>query len=188
MLVNVTKSYLDIARSITNTKIETKDESVEIDEALFGLMSCNYIYSYSALLSFCSAQLHQFWNRPNSTLQAKYPKCSTFDELMSSELRAVKEALKVLVSELNLEPLHTSEPKLWQNLTEFLKNYRDFFLHPSPDKFHDYVESAGAKSWGLASSTVEGILRYIFQNSSGKVPNWVTKSELECDGFRLVDI
>ncbi|MEP4545584.1 MAG: hypothetical protein ABJ000_05335 [Saccharospirillum sp.] len=188
VLVNVTKSYLDIARSVTRTKIGTKDESVEIDEALFGLMSCNYVYSYSALLSFCSAQLYILWDAEHSTLKARYSKFESFEKLMSSELRSVKTALKVLIEELNLKPLHSEEPKLWQNLTELLKNYRDFFLHPNPEKFHEHVESAGNKSWGLASSTVEGILSYIFLNTSGNVPSWVFKSELECDGFRLVDI
>lgn len=107
---------------------------------------------------------------------------------MSSNLRSVKDALKALLEALGLEPLHKAKPKLWQNLNEFIKNYRDFFVHPNPDKFHEYMSSASDKSWGFASETVEGILGYIFFAKTGSVPSWVRNSELTCLGFQLVDI
>ncbi len=187
MKTNVAKAYLDLARSVIDTKIGAK-EHMDRDDVIFALMSCTYVYSYSALISFCSGQLYLLWVKENSALKEKYPHCETFEQLMSSNLKDVKSALKELALQQGLKPIHEAEPKLWQHLNEFLKNYRDFFLHPNPEHFENFVGKAGNAQWQLPSKTAEGLLAYIYQGSNGKVPKWVTNSSLKAHGFEIQSI
>ena len=184
MSTNVSKSYLDLARSVIETQIGAK-EGESIEDAIFGLMSCTYVYSYSALLSFCSGQLYLLWEQPDSELRKKHSQCASFEELMAGPLKSIKAALKELIALKGLEPLHEEEPKLWQNLNEIIKHYRDFFLHPNPELFEEYVGKVGNEQWQLASTTVSGILAYVFKNTSGSVPRWVSESGLKAHGFKV---
>jgi hypothetical protein len=187
MNTNVTKSYLDLARAVIKTKIDS-NEGESIDDAIFALMSCTYVYSYSALLSFCSSQLHALWVSENSDLRDKYKDIKSFERLMATSLKDVKSAIKELVLQKGLKPIHDVEPKLWQNLNEFVKHYRDFFLHPNPDLFEEYVGKAGNAQWQLASSTACGILCYVYAGCNGSVPNWVFESGLVSHGFSVKSV
>lgn len=187
MSTNVTKSYLDLARSVIDTRIGSK-EGDPVDDAIFALMSCTYVYSYSALLSFCSAQLFLLWEKENSLLRAKYSDMKSFEQLMATSLKDVKSAIKEVVALKGLKPIHEAEPKLWQNLNEFVKHYRDFFLHPNPVLFEKYVGKAGNAQWQLASKTVSGILEYVYAGCNGNVPKWVGEPGLVSHGFEVRNV
>jgi hypothetical protein len=187
MSTNVTKSYLDLARSVIETEIKAK-EGASTEDAIFCLMSCTYVYSYSALLSFCSAQLYILWQSDDSLLKKKYPSANSFEQLMAGPLKSIKCAIKEVIEQKGIQPLHEAEPKLWQNLNEFIKHYRDFFLHPNPERFEEYVGKAGNAQWQLASKTVSGILAYIFNSTNGTVPSWVNESGLRARGFEVTNI
>lgn len=187
MRTNVTKSYLDLARSVIETKIGAT-EGASTEDAIFGLMSCTYVYSYSALLSFCSAQLYILWQADDSLLKKKYPGVNSFEQLMAGPLKSMKCAIKEVIEQKGIQPLHEAEPKLWQNLNELVKYYRDFFLHPNPELFEEYVGKAGNAQWQLASKTVSGILAYIFTSTNGTVPNWVNETGLKAHGFEVKNI
>ena len=184
MSTNVTKSYLDLARSVIDTQIGAK-EGVSRDDAIFALMSCTYVYSYSALLSFCSAQLYLLWQNDDSGLKEKFSRCQSFEQLMATELKDLKSALKEVVLQKGLEPIFKAEPKLWQHLNEFVKNYRDFFLHPNPELFESFVGKSGNAQWQLASKTVSGLLSYVYLGCNGSVPRWVNNSGLVAHGFEI---
>lgn len=187
MIVDVTKSYLDLARSVIETQIRAKD-GASIDDAIFALMSCTYVYSYSALLSFCSVQLHILWLKEGSELRAKYPNAKSFEQLMASTLKDVKAAFNELVLQKGLDPIHVVEPQLWQHLNEFVKNYRDFFLHPNPALFNEYIDKVGSTQWKLPSSAVAGLLAYVFKGCIGSVPGWVHHAGLKSIGFEVENI
>ncbi len=107
---------------------------------------------------------------------------------MAGPLKEIKNALKELSLQYNLEPIHTARPKLWRHLNELLKNYRDFFLHPNPDHFQKYVGETGNAQWCFASDTASGILEYIYEGCRGEAPKWVNTSGLQSLGFKVVDI
>jgi hypothetical protein len=181
MRVNVTKSYLDVARSVIDTQLHGEDA----DDAVFGLMSCTYIYSYLALVSFSSGQLHTIWNEEPNRLKSKYSECESFEALMAGPLRDVKSALKELAEQRGIEPLHKACPQVWQQLNQFLKRHRDFFIHPNPENFSDMVEASGNLQWDYASSTASGIIGYFFDACIGKAPEWVGESYLTSKGFEI---
>ena len=181
MKVNVTKSHLDLARAVIDTRLHGADA----DDAIFGLMNCTYVNSFQALVSFGSGQLHSIWNDGAGQLQEKYPGCKTFEELMAGPLRDIKSALKELAELKGIEPLHSACPKLWQQLNEFLKRHRDFFLHPNPDKFSDMVEESGNLEWNFASKTASGIIGHLFDACGSEVPKWINESGLASKGFEI---
>jgi hypothetical protein len=187
MSTNVTKSYLDLARAVIDTQVGSKENACR-DDAIFALMSCTYVYSYSALLSFCSAQLYQIWAQESSELRERHPNCESFEQLMAGPLKEIKCAIKELSLLKGISPIHKSDPKLWQNLNEFLKNYRDFFLHPNPELFESFVGKVGNAQWQLPSRTASGILAYIFKEENGSIPHWVTNSGLKAHGFEITSL
>ena len=176
-----------MARSVIDTEIGAKAEASR-DDAIIGILSCTYIYSYHSLISFCSAQLYLLWSQQNSELKEKYKGINTFEELMAGQLRDIKSALKELTSQKRIVPLHKAKPKLWQRLNELVKNYRDFFIHPNPEKFDSFVGKNGKAQWGLASETASGILEYIYQEAYGNVPKWVNSNSLKIHRIEVVDI
>ena len=187
MSTNISKSYLDIARAVIATKIGANANSSR-DDAVFGVLSCTYTYSYHSLVSFCSAQLYLLWSQENSELRLKYKEINTFEELMANHLRGVKSALKELTSQKGITPLHNAKPRLWQSLNEFIKNYRDFFVHPNPEKFDRFVGKDGNAKWEIASETASGILEYIYKEAYGTVPKWVSCNGLKIHGIEVVDL
>ncbi|TYK64162.1 hypothetical protein [Colwellia echini] len=187
MLTNVAKSYLDMARTVIDTQIGAK-EKIPRDDAIFGLLSCTYIYSHLSLVSFCTAQLYILWNEDNSKLKSNYPNIESFEALMAIQLKGLKPALNELVKQKNITPLHKAQPKLWQNLNEFLKKYRDFFVHPNPDDFDKFVGETGNAEWQFATNTASGILEYFYSECTGNVPKWVKIGSIKCHGFELIEI
>jgi len=187
MSVNVAKSYLDMARSVIDTDIGAK-ANASPDDIIFSILSCTYIYSYHSLISFYSAQLYLLWSQENSPLKEKHSQVTSFEELMVGPLRDIKSALKELTTQNDITPLHLAKPKLWQMLNEFVKNHRDFFIHPNPEKFDSFVGKNGNAQWKLPSETASGILEYMYQELYGHIPKWVNKSSIKIHGIEVVDI
>jgi len=188
MKVSVTKSYLDLARAVIDTKLFGKDKEDESSDAIFALMSCTYVYSYSALISFCAEHLHQIWESDENRLKSKYPQCNTFEELMAGPLKEIKSALKELSEQLGIEPLHKSRASLWRELNELLKGYRDYFVHPNPDLFQEHLENTGNLQWQFPSRVASGIISYFHESIHGRVPFWVENTSLNSRGFDIVGI
>lgn len=188
MKVYVTKAYLDMARSVISNPLHGDKESTATDDAIFSLMSCTYVFSYTALTSFCVEHLHALWAKEPSPLKVKYPNCSTFAQLMAGPLREMKVALRELSIQLEVPRLHVALPNTWRELNELLKGYRDFFVHPNPDGFHDYMEATTDTEWGFASRVAAEIIGYFYQARNLEVPPWVSTSGLRSRGFDVIDI
>lgn len=135
MRVHVTKSYLDMARSVIDTSLHGDREQTAGEDAMFSLMSCTYVFSFMALQSFCASHLNKFWDEESGNLREKYPGIESFEGLMAGPLKEVKKALGELCSQLRIEPLPKAKPQVWRELNELLKGYRDYFVHPNPESF-----------------------------------------------------
>ena len=188
MRIHVTKSYLDMARSVIDTALHGDPEQTAGEDAMFSLMSCTYVFSFMALQSFCASHLHKFWSEENGNLREKYSEVESFEALMAGPLKEVKKALRELCSQLGIEPLHKANPQAWRKLNELLKGYRDYFVHPTPESFHEHVEATGNLQWGFPSSVVAEIIGYFFEATRQPVPGWLKATGLRSKGFEVVCI
>jgi len=186
MKIHVTKSYLDMARSVIDTAVYGDKEKEIADDVLFSLMSCTYVFSFMALTSFCASHLHEFWVADSSKLKEKYNHCGNFEELMAGPLKEVKVALRELCALLEVEKLHIARPKAWRELNELLKGYRDYFIHPNPENFHEHIEATSNLEWGFPSKVVAEIISYFFEATHRQVPSWVKQSGLRSRGFDAI--
>jgi len=188
MEINVTKSYLDLARSVIDTKLYGKYVQGDSSDAIFALMSCTYVYSYTALTAFSSSHLYKIWETENNKLKVKFAEYNTFEELMAGPMREIKTALKELATQLGIEPLHKGKASLWRELNELLKGYRDYFIHPNPKMFHQHLEKTGNQQWGFPSRVAAEIIGYFHESTQGHVPYWVKNSGLKARGFEINNI
>lgn len=153
---------------------------------MFSLMSCTYVFSFMALQSFCASHLYKFWIKDNSDLREQYPEITNFEGLMAGPLKEVKKALQELCSQLRIEPLHKAKPQAWRELNELLKRYRDYFVHPNPESFHEHVEATGNIEWAFPSRVAAEIMSYFFEATRQPVPDWLTATGLRSKGFEVI--
>lgn len=76
---------------------------------------------------------------------------------MVEKFRGIKKALKQLCDELKIKKHHETSPEAWQRLNEFLKNHRDYFVHPTPEGFGSIMEKIVRKPWNFASNTAVAV-------------------------------
>ncbi len=188
MKIHVTKSYLDMARSVIDTSVHGDPKKEMGEDALFSLMSCTYVFSFMALTSFSASHLHERWVANNSKLKDKYNGCSNFEELMAGPLKEIKVALSELCTQLEIEKLHVARPNVWRELNQLLKRYRDYFIHPNPENFHEHIKATGNLEWGFPSKVVAEIISYFFEATHNQVPSWVKQSGLRSRGFEVISI
>jgi hypothetical protein len=112
----------------------------------------------------------------------------TFEELMAGPSKEIKSALKELANQLDIEPLHKSRANLWRELNELLKGYRDYFIHPNPQTFHEHVEKTGNLERQFPSRVAAGIISYFHESIHGCIPYWVESTSLKAKGFVIVGI
>ena len=185
MKINVTKAYLDMARSVIDTTVHGDKEKTDGEDALFSLMSCTYVFSYMAITSFCSKQLHNLWQKDASPLREKYNHCQEFEALMAGPLKETKVALRELSSQLKISPLHSARASVWRELNELLKGYRDYFVHPNPEKFHQHLESTGNLDWGFPARVASEIIAYFYEATGNPECSWVKQTGLRSRGFEV---
>ena len=188
MKVHVTKSYLDMARSVVDTTMYGNPEKELGEDAVFSLMSCTYVFSYMALTSFCASHFHQLWEAENCALKKKFDRCENFEQLMAGPLKTIKISLQELCAQLNIKKLHEARPKEWRELNELLKGYRDYFVHPNPENFHQHLEATGNTEWGFPTKVASEIIGYYFEATNKDIPSWVLQSGMRSKGFEVINI
>ncbi len=72
MIIHVSNSYLNMARSAIDTTQYGYTEKEMDKDAMISLVGCTNVFSNMTLASFCAAQLHKFWKLENSILKKKY--------------------------------------------------------------------------------------------------------------------
>ena len=178
MVIKVTKSYLDMARCFDGTKVcrdtdEVSEDSVSTQE--FAGVSCAYIYSYLAITAFVSEQLYVIWKKPSTNLREKYSSFENFRELMWKEFRGINRALKELARSKCITPIHEAKPKVWQELNEFLREYRDNFVHPDPESFPEFIKAISRHQLNLGPRVATEIIKYFYTATGTPVPDWLSR-------------
>jgi hypothetical protein len=185
MKFHVTRAYLDMARAVIDTPLVGDRENVDIQDALLGISGCTCVFSHMALTAFCSSHLHDMWIANPSPLRAKYADVETFEALMAGPLRELKRALRELCDQLAIPRLDTAKPDAWRRLNELLEAYRDYFVHPNPEAFHEHVEAVFGHPWGFSSQVAVEIISHYFEATGNAVPAWLNAPSLRCLGFEV---
>ena len=177
MEIMVTKSYLDMARCFDGAEVcrdskEASENSVFTQE--FAMVSCVYIYSYLAITAFVSEQLYEIWRKPNIKLREKYSSFESFKDLMWSKFRDMNRALKELARSNCITPIHEAKPKLWHELNTFLREYRNYFAHPDPERFSEVIDGIGCLQLNLGPRVATEIIRYFYTATGTPVPGWLS--------------
>lgn len=177
-----------MARAVIQTKVYGDDQKELGEDAMYSLMSCTNVYSFMALTAFVSSHLHKLWDEPNSKFKEEFSQYDSFEKLMETEFRELKKSLNELAKQSNIKPLHQAKPEAWRKLNELLKGYRDFFIHPHPEKFSEQLDATGNLPWNFASNLAEEIIEYFFVATGSKVPPWLSTPGLKSKGFEVVSI
>ena len=178
---HIAKSYLDMARAVIDTRIHRQKSNSKndvINDVIGGFMSCTYVYSYAAIVAFISGQLHRRWKLEDSRLRKNYSTYGNFNDLMRCEFGEIKDGLKELCRELGIQPHHEGTPQLWSVLNDFLKKYRDWFIHPTPEGFNESFDRIGNKEWMFASNTAVEVIGYYFDEVNCPRPDWLKKGSI----------
>lgn len=177
-------AYLEMARAHLGVPVRAPQGTSPEDRrmtntTLFALVAHGYIFSFMAINAFVSICLWDIWDRPNSPLQAKYPKAKGFKHLLKTDLRELKDSINELCAHYNLEPLHKSNPEVWNGLLQIVKATRDFMTHPTPDavEFNKIVGDAVQKhTWGKPAHIVEQTMIHFFDKQGLASPEWIKKN------------
>ena len=190
-----------MARAVIDTQLHYPRHG-STNDAVFGLVSCTYTYSYMSITAFVSGQLYDLWNSKSSALKGKYSKYdlwnskssalkgkyskyNSFAEFMVKEFREITEALKQLCDELKIKKHHETSPETWQALNVFLKNYRNYFVHPTPEDFSFIMEKIVTKPWNFASNTAVAVIGHYFDQLEKETPEWLKKGSLVIPKIRV---
>ncbi len=185
---DLAQAYLEMARAhlkvpvVSASKVNTEDVRMT-NNTYIALIAHGYIFSYMALTAFVSGTLWKAWEQPASSLRVKYPNAESFEHLLNSNLRRLKDSITELCLHLNLQPLAEADPPLWIELLQVLKKTRDFMVHPTPNpsEFHKVVSEAMERhSWGKPIEITERVMRYFFSRQPENVPSWLSKNEDFC--------
>ena len=174
---HVAKSYLDMARAVIDLKLKASSHD-SMNDAEFGLVSCTYVYSYMSITAFVSGQLFDRWNREGSNLKKGYDQYEDFEQFMRKEVPDLKSALKLLCNELKIKKHHEKSPTTWQELTKFLKDYRDYFVHPTPEDFNGVMTKIREIPRNFASNTAVSVIGHYFDELNQVRPDWLRKRSL----------
>ncbi|WP_166267121.1 hypothetical protein [Marinobacter caseinilyticus] len=175
---DVTKAYLDMAYAIIDSEISVADDlnaksSQHKNDADLARQSCAYLYSYMAITAFVSVHLFEQWEKEDSPFREWNSDFSSFERLMRIRYRELKDGLKALCDIVQVPRMHEQSPKVWQHLIEFVKDYRDFFVHPTPKKFSEVISSAKARPMRFPVDTAVEAIGYFYDKNDQQRPAWL---------------
>ena len=181
----IEQSYLEQARSCLQTEVVQIKGTTTTDPAMspnlmYALVAQTYIFSYLALLSFISIQVGILWKAQDAPLQKRFPKAKDLQHLLNSDLKEVKDAIKIICEESKIEKLHEADPILWNELINVLKPVRDFLSHPyaNSEEFNKIMDEAMTKhSWNFPSKVAEKVISYFYEKTSRPTPDWVKQNQ-----------
>lgn len=204
---HMTQCYLEMARavytkwSLPTAKQLSSDRELKtlVGQFSFLIVSLAVIYSYLAIEAWVNYYLREIWQQCRVDLGKKYPafpqkycQINEFAKLKDTELKELKERIKVLCDSYQIPRIDTTNPKLWQDFNGLLKEARNFIIHPFPDpkKFQEcmeiVLEKHGLRKW---AKIAEGIISHFFINinKNKKLPSWLTQNEFfKIEKFELV--
>ena len=184
--VNVEKAYLEMARAFTGCQIshpgigDRAGEVTPTHNTVFAFVSLGYIYSYSAVVAFATAQLSLLWADPGGTLRKQYSQRKSLDDLLRNELRETKEVIRALCRHKGIPQIQDAQPALWNQFLQVVQTARHFFIHPSPDsaRLSKVVDLTHDKRpWGYPAKVAEDIIAYLIEGMGAEVPPWVRQNQ-----------
>lgn len=200
------RSYL--YSSIRSRPIEEliNDNEFQHDKSTFilGLASISTLYSYLAIESFINYNLYELWehsrtakesidriNQENPSMNAipiyqdfynKYGKFDDFSEIRKTDLRELKERIKVLCKEFEYPQIHEVNPELWRDFTGLLESTRHFLVHPNPEEkeFHKFSQSLiqDVNLFIKYPTIAANIIAHFYHSAKAELPEYLNKNEI----------
>lgn len=181
------KAYLEMARASFSIKCIREDGKglpegfFMTNNTLFALTAQTYIFSYMALVAFVNLQLGMLWKISDSPLRKKYQKAKDLNDLLKhTKLRELKEAIKELCTQYEITHINKNNSALWNDLNQFVKETRDFMVHPKPDKimFQKIMERTLNKlNVDFPVNVVQNIISYFYYSRRLIIPKWVKTNQ-----------
>lgn len=200
------RSYLYC--SIRSRPIEEliNDEEFHHDKSTFilGLASISTLYSYLAIESFVNYNLYELWEHSrtakksideikqiNPSLDAipiyqdfynKYGKFDDFSEIRKTNLRELKERIKILCKEFRYPQIHELNPELWRDFTNLLESTRHFFVHPNPEEkeFHKFAQSIiqDVNVFIKYPTIAANLIAHFYLSAKADIPKYLSENEI----------
>jgi len=181
------QAYLEQSRAFLNANIKGNPDTTGEDHSrlpgtfLFAFVAQAYIFSFLAVQAFASEQLWLIWNQDDKPLQKKYPNASGFEHLLRSDLKELKDQLKMLAEILKIEKVHSKNPNLWDDFLRVVKVTRDMLSHPTPEpeKFNNIIGHAlTEKDWIYPSEVSKKIISHFIESTRSEKPVWLDENKL----------
>lgn len=209
----LSKIYLEIARSVVKQSLQdlyiwynqsdkSRDTQNKFLDVGYGILSISCVYSYLSIESFCNKQLFEaseYVKIVKPEIDRLRERGEKLETLYGEKFRPyepkkyfskLKEKIKDLCKYFKLKPISEQNPKLWENFNQILKDSRHFYVHskPSPEEFQKYASKIFKEHKPIEYiKTAEAILKYFYQGTKNKIPNWLEENTLfEFKGIKII--
>ena len=171
----VSQAYLEMSGAFLHSKVvpaEGQTTREMPNELYYALVANNYQNAYLAITSFLTAQITScFRSSPN--FRASFDN-QTLEKVLKLELRTLPQMLKAASRGLQIERLSDKKPKLMQEVSEFVRQYRHYLTHPEPDRFNEVMGDVLTKhAWAFPQSVARDVIKFFFEETNTSIPSWL---------------
>lgn len=167
MQVKVSKSYLEVSRSIFPLFFKRKRNIKRLSPSdaggvIFGFLAITGIFSHCAIEAFINKQIMELGNIPDPIKRRKISRESIVGKI------------QFLCDSLGIPRIENSEPQLWEDFKDETKKVRNFFIHPKPWEFSVTLQRIIAQiPIGKCAKTAAKIIGYFYDKRGIRKPTWL---------------
>jgi hypothetical protein len=203
--LELARSYLDAVAHSKTTDVSNPDQQ-ELDKqatTTFAFAALSTIFSYLAVEAFVNYELFHIWQhsrmahdaienikKKDPSLKAvpiyydfykKYGHIEDFSKLKDSNLRELKERIKIVCEANGFPKIHDKDPALWHEFLDLLEDTRHALVHANPD------DAVFARTAERVYSTdpyrkypriAADVIAYFFRSANAKVPEYLERNQL----------
>ena len=171
----VSQAYLEMSGAFLHSQVvPAKGQTTREmpNELYYALVANNYQNAYLAVTSFLTTQITSCF-RSSPSFRASFNN-QTLEDVLRQELRNLPELLKATSRGLQIERLSDKRPKLMQQVSEFIRQYRHYLTHPEPDRFNEVMSDILTKhAWAFPQSVARDVIKFFFDETNTSIPNWL---------------
>ncbi|MGB6036024.1 MAG: hypothetical protein WBG42_07135 [Cryomorphaceae bacterium] len=196
MDIHVSKSYIQLAKDrLRHLKFLLDEGDVDID-IHFALASVITNYSFAAIEAFANKALYDDWvyakyrfseqfNDPYvkphnqkklEEFYEKYGEWELFKEIKNSDIRELKDRLRLLCDLSDIPRISDDTKKLWGDFNNLLRESRHFLIHidSTTEVFHEKTkEILEIKNLEKYTQIASSIIAYYYVKKGKRYPQWL---------------
>ena len=172
MRVKVSKSYLEVSRSILHLFSKKKRSMNRLSDfdrngVIFGFLAMTAIFGHCAIEAFVNFQIMSLRNLPDPQKR----------EVVSGKSLADK--INFLCDSLGIQRIKIVDPQLWDDFTKTTKFVRNFFIHPKPWEFPQNLQMILQQvPLGRYSLVGSDIIGHFFAQRRVTRPTYLNRNEV----------